>query len=229
MLQVQVSDFKFTIQGCLSRDTSAETVLLCVGGGACTHGGHTFTCTHTHTRTGHITQAHTQLHVVTHGCMPTWVHTHMRVLHTHAHTQAHAHTCTYTRTADASGAFPVGGRGGAAIQVVFLYFSRKSLKASRITPPGPQWMDRIAWEPQETISTLQGSAILENHDPQALLATDLQSGFIAVSGHNLLGPRFVALSVQEDVIYLTGGTTFTPKKMFSSPDSPLDVRNHSER
>lgn len=79
------------------------------------------------------------------------------------------------------------------------------------------------------ISTLQGFAILENHDPQPLLATDLQLGFIAVSGHNLLGLRFVVLSVQEDVIYLTGGTTFTPKKMFSSLGSPLDVRNHSER
>lgn len=125
-----------------------------------------------------------------HGCMPTWVHTHMRVLHTHAHTQAHAQRAHILAQLTPQEHSHLGGRG-AAIQVVFLYFSRKSLKASRITPPGPQWMEGIAWEPQETISTLQGSAILENHDPQALLATDLQSGFIAVSGHNLLGPRFV--------------------------------------
>lgn len=90
-------------------------------------------------------------------------------------------------------------------------------------------MGRAAWVPQEMISTLWGSAILENDDPQPLLATDLRLGFIAVGGHNLLGLRFVAFSVQEDVIYLTGGTTFTPKKMFSSPGSPLDLRNHSER
>ena len=79
------------------------------------------------------------------------------------------------------------------------------------------------------ISTLQGSAVLENRDPWPLLATDLQLGFIAVGGHNLLGLRSVALSVQEDVIHLAGGTTFTPKKMFSPPGSPLDLRNRSER
>lgn len=67
------------------------------------------------------------------------------------------------------------------------------------------------------ISTLQGSAILENHDPWPLLATDLQLGFIAARGDNLLGLRLIALSVQEDVIHLTGGTTLAPEKMFSLP------------
>ena len=113
MLQVQVSDFKFTIQGCLSRDTSAETVLLCVGGGACTHGGHTFTCTHTHAHT-HGTH-HTDTHIAARGYArmhaDMGAHTHACATHTRTHTGPRT-TCTYTRTADASGAFPVGGRGG---------------------------------------------------------------------------------------------------------------------
>lgn len=67
------------------------------------------------------------------------------------------------------------------------------------------------------ISILQGSQILENHDPRPLLATDLWLGFLAVGGCNLPGLRFITLSVQEDVIYLTEGTTFAPKKMFSLP------------
>lgn len=79
------------------------------------------------------------------------------------------------------------------------------------------------------ISTLQGSAILENHDPWPLLASDLQLEFIAVGGYNLLGLSFTALSVQEDVIYLTGGATLLPRKCFPSPGSPLHLRNHSER
>lgn len=72
-------------------------------------------------------------------------------------------------------------------------------------------------EPQEIVSTLQGSAILQNHDPRLLLATDLWLGFVAVGDCNLLGLRFITLSVQEDVIYLPGGTTFAPKKMFPLP------------
>lgn len=85
------------------------------------------------------------------------------------------------------------------------------------------------WAPQEMISTLQGSAILENHDTGPLLAADPSLGFIAASGYNLQGLRFIALSVQEDVIYLTGRQLLLPGKCFTSPDSPLDSRNRSER
>lgn len=49
------------------------------------------------------------------------------------------------------------------------------------------------------------------------LATDLPLGFIEAGGCNLLGLRFIALSVQEDAIYLTGGMAFAPKKMFYLP------------
>ena len=82
-------------------------------------------------------------------------------------------------------------------------------------------MGGATWEPQEIISTLQASAILENRDPRPLLATDLRLGFVAVGGCNLLGVRFITLGVQEDVIYLPKGTTFAPKKMFSLPSLPF--------
>lgn len=55
-------------------------------------------------------------------------------------------------------------------------------------------------------------------------ADDFQSGFTAVGGNNLLGlRRQVALIVQKDVIYLTGGTTLALKKTCSRSGSPLDV------
>lgn len=95
--------------------------------------------------------------------------------------------------------------------------------------PGPRWMGGAHWAPQEMISTLQGSAILENRDTGPLLAADPSLGFIAASGYNLQGLRFIALSVQEDVIYLTGRQLLLPGKCFTSPDSPLDSRNRSER
>lgn len=79
------------------------------------------------------------------------------------------------------------------------------------------------------IFVLQGSATLENHDPWPLFGTSLQLGFTAVSGDNLLGLRLIALSVWKDVIYLTGGTTLAPKKIFSLACSPLDLKTPSER
>lgn len=109
-----------------------------------------------------------------------------------------------------------------AIQFVSLRCGEKSLKASRITPLGGP--DRRAEPPRS--STLQGSVILENHDPWPLQATDFQLGFAVVSGDGLLGLRRQrALSVQKDVIHLTGGTTLALKKMCSLSGSPLDVGN----
>lgn len=51
--------------------------------------------------------------------------------------------------------------------------------------PGSRWIGGANQEPQEMFSTLQGSAILENHDTEPLLAADPSLGFIAVSGYNL--------------------------------------------
>lgn len=121
--------------------------------------------------------------------------------------------------------------GGILLVSTFLFASVKkiiqSLKNHFI--PGPRWMGGARWEPQEMISTLQGSAILENRDTGPLLAADPSLGFIAVHGYNLQGLRFIALSVQEDVIYLTGRQLLLPGKWFTSPASPLDFRNCFER
>jgi hypothetical protein len=106
-----------------------------------------------------------------------------------------------------------------AIQYVFICFSGKKIIPSLRNHilPGPRWIGGANQEPQEMFSTLQGSAILENHDTEPLLAADPSLGFIAVSGYNLWGLRFIALGVQEDVIYLTGGQLLLPGKCFYLP------------
>lgn len=115
-----------------------------------------------------------------------------------------------------------------AIQFVSLHFREKSLGASRITPPVPDGWAEPLGAPGKDFA-LQGSVSLENRDPWPLLATSLQLGFIAINGDNLLGVRLIALSVRKDVIYLTGGTTLAPKKIFSLSCSPLDLKTPPQR
>lgn len=145
----------------------------------------------------------------------TWMHT---------YTQVRAHPCVQTCMAEATGASP-GGEGFCysvcfpSLTVVKNHSKPQKLLFSEAQTGGRSHPGAPGRDP-----TLQGSAILENHEPWPLRATDFQSGFTAVGGDSLPGlRRQVALIVQKDVIYLTGGTTLALKKTCSLSGSPLDV------
>lgn len=188
------------------------------------HAGAQYTRKYVHIHA--CTYTHQHLHVCSHGCIHTYTGTHICTC-THTHMQVHMPPCTHTCTTEATEAFPVGRDLG--YSVCFPSLQRKITQSTKNHSSWPQMDGWSPQKPQEIICTLQGSETLESHDPWSLLATGLQLGFRAVSGDNLRGLRWIALSVRKDVIYLTGGATLAPKKMFSLSCSPSDIKTHSER
>lgn len=119
------------------------------------------------------TQAHTHVH----GCVHRCIQMHVRV-YIHA---SSAHTGMYTWMAQSRSTIPVDDFF-VLFLFVFLSFMRTIIQnVKNHSLRGPRWMGGAAQQPQEMISTLQGPAILWNHDPGPLLATDLYSGCKAVS------------------------------------------------
>lgn len=183
-------------------------------------------CAHTHRYTWRYVHIHIHTPAPVPGCIHTNIGTHICTC-THTHMQVHMPPCTHTCTTEATEAFSVGHDLGYSV-----CFPSLQRKITQSTKKHSSWSQMDGWsprKPQEIIFTLQGSETLESHDPWPLLATGLQLGFIAVSGDNLRGLRLIALNVRKDVIYLTGGTTLAPKKMFSLSCSPSDIKTHSER
>lgn len=188
---------------------------------------------------------HMRAHTCTRSCAHTWIHAPTHRTHMHAHIRTCdtlMHACTRTRAhmdahiyAGARTPMRANLHGSSHRSIPrrrgFLLFSlfpftvvKNHSKPQKLLFSEAQTGGRSHPGAPGRDSTLQGSAILENHEPWPLRATDFQSGFTAVGGDSLPGlRRQVALIVQKDVIYLTGGTTLALKKTCSLSGSPLDV------
>ena len=186
---------------------------VCMWGGA-----HVLRCTHinayTHALCTQRTHIHMHPHMCTLGCVCTHIQTQM-----YTHVQVHTNTCTHTCethdfTAEVTGAFP----GGEAFYYSAYFPSlqweiTQNLKNHSLRPQMDGWST-----PGAPGNSFHPAGVCNSVESWCTASfTDLWLGFVAVGGCNLLGLRFIMLSVQEDVIYLPGGTTFAPKKMFSLP------------
>lgn len=169
---------------------------------------------YTHTHCAHKGHTYTRTHICAHGCVCTHIHTQM-CTHVQVHTNTCTHTCeTHDFTAEATGAFP----GGEAFYYSAYFPSlqweiTQNLKNHSFRPQMDGWST-----PGAPGNSFHPTGVCNSVESWYTASfTDLWLGFVAVGDCNLLGLRFIMLSVQEDVIYLPGGTTFAPKKMFSLP------------
>lgn len=144
--------------------------------------------------------------------------TSVHIVYTHSpYTCTHKAQCTSTHMdeyslVEANGVLPA--ETVSAVQLAFICFCEKSLNASRISFPSiPNGWEEKPRSPQNDFRTAGVCNFGESWSKASFSCWPLV-GFRAVNGYNLPGLRFIALSVKEDVIYLTGGTVFAPKKMF---------------
>ena len=143
------------------------------------------------------------------------MYTHVQA-RTHTHTHTHMHSHVWNTWFHSWSHRSVPSRAGFLLFSLFPFPSvRNHSKPQESLFPTPDgWVEH----PRSPRNSSHPAGVCNSVESWSTASfTDLWPGFVAVGGCNLLGLRFIMLSVQEDVIYLPGGTTFAPKKMFSLP------------